>query len=175
MTFESKKNKSFEDIQKKEYARILAKETKKQASEEARKQYLKEFEPKKLKKEEREKKLKPVKEAVKKVGKYIPQGSLGHSKVLSTRHVSTRQEAIRKHFNEPIRQNVPYHVDMQADRDNGFRPHIAQSLVKTPDIEGYKRNLLLQPSKNIWEEPRKRNVWDDTFNPIEKKKSIFEK
>lgn len=70
--------------------------------------------------------------------------------------------------------NIPYHVDMKAPRDNGFRPHEPRSLVKEPDIEGYQRNLLLQPAKNIWEEPRKHNVWDETFNP-QKKKSIFEK
>ena len=69
-------------------------------------------------------------------------------------------------------QPKPYHVEMREHRDNGFRPHTPRSLVKEPDIEGYQRNLLLQPPKNIWEEPRKYNIWDDTFK---KKKSIFEK
>jgi hypothetical protein len=178
MAFEPKK-KSFEQIQKEEYNRILAKETKKAANEEARKEYIKEFEPKKFKKEERERKLKPIKETVNKVGKYMPTGSLGTNKGLKRLMKKSQkpsiQEQIRKHFNEPVRQNIPYHVDMAAERDNGYRPHEAQSLVKVPDVEGYKRNLLLQPSRNIWEEPRKRNVWDETFNPTEKKKSIFEK
>jgi len=74
---------------------------------------------------------------------------------------------------EPSRSQTSeaWHRDMQAPRDNGFRPHVPRSLIKEPDVEGYSRNLLLQPYQNVWDEPKKESVWDEK---VKKKKSIFE-
>lgn len=135
---------------------------------------------KQLKKEAREKAFKAAKETVKKIAKYIPRnqktqpakGLSEMGKVKKVKENKFRQRVSRdtgESYAMPTQE--PWHREMLAPRDNGYRPHVPKSLVVEPDVEGYSRNLLLQPYKNIWDEPRKPNVWDETFK---KKKSVFE-
>lgn len=127
-----------------------------------------------------------IKEKSKVIGTKAKQQLLTHAKRIASGtsggHVAKGiRRSVRSRANapeevkviRPLSNPMPYHLEMRQPRDNGFRPHEPRSLVKEPDIEGYSRNLLLQPAKNIWEEPRKANVWDATFSNM-KKKSIFE-
>jgi hypothetical protein len=92
------------------------------------------------------------------------------------KHLSEQTSLIRKTRVEPASGIKPY-----LSRGTYSHDYVSRSLILERSKENADKNLLLQKPADIWNQPRTRNIWDDTYENTksiwdkrEKKRSIFE-